>query len=116
MEIDHPQSEDRVNVASNNELQCTIALAALERVVDPEIGLNVVDLGLIYRIDFDAHSITLTMTLTTRHCPMGEAITAAVEQVMRETFSTSRITVELLFDPPWNSTRISETGKTYLNM
>ena len=115
MEIDHPQSKDHGNVSTNNELRCTIALAALESVVDPEIGLNVVDLGLIYRIDFNASGITLTMTLTTRHCPMGDAITNAVEQVMGEIFSAAPTVVELVFDPPWNATRISAAGKEFLN-
>lgn len=106
-----------MNVSTNNELQCTIALAALESVIDPEIGLNVVDLGLIYRIDFDAQParISLLMTLTTAFCPMGDAITAAVEQVMHETFSTVEIGVELTFDPPWTPGRISEAGNEFLN-
>ena len=106
-----------MNVSTNNALQCTIALAALENVLDPEINLNVVYLGLIYRIDFDPQParITLHMTLTTSFCPMGDAITAAVEQVMHETFSTSHVSVELTFDPPWNPTLISEAGKEFLN-
>lgn len=114
METDHTQA--LLNVNTNNVLQCTIALAALESVVDPEIGLNVVDLGLIYGIEFKECNIILTMTLTTRHCPMGDVIRTAVEQVMEETFSTMQISVGLTFDPPWNPARISGTGKEFLNM
>jgi metal-sulfur cluster biosynthetic enzyme len=118
MEIDHPQTAGRVTVHTNNELQCTIALAALESVIDPEIGLNIVDLGLIYRIDFDTqgHKLSLYMTLSTPFCPMGDAITAAAKQVMRETFPGPEIDLELTFDPPWTHTRISDAGKELLNM
>ena len=66
---------------TNNTIQSTIALAALESVYDPEIGLNVVDLGLICQIDFDqsANKIFCLMTLTTQFCPMGESITVGVK-------------------------------------
>lgn len=118
METDHPQTTSIVNVASNNQLQCTIALAALEGVIDPEIGLNVVDLGLIYAVDFQAQPamISVRMTLTTRFCPMSEAITSAVEQVLHETFPGPEINIALTFDPPWTHARISDRGKEFLNL
>lgn len=105
-----------MNVKTNNDLQCTIALAALENVIDPEIGLNVVDLGLIYQVDFDepASKISLYMTLTTAFCPMGDSITAAAEQVLCETFTASEIKIVLTFDPPWDHSRISRAGKDLL--
>lgn len=106
-----------MNVITNNSIRCTIALAALEQVVDPEIGLNVVDLGLIYQLDFDEEhkKIFVTMTLTTQFCPMGESITAAVKRVMEHTFPGEEVRVELSFDPPWSHERISEEGKQFLN-
>lgn len=106
-----------MNVITNNNLRCTVALAALEQVVDPEIGLNVVDLGLIYQVDFDENEkkIYVTMTLTTRFCPMGESIIASVKRVMEHTFADEEINVELRFDPPWSYERISEEGKQFLN-
>ncbi len=106
-----------MNVITNNNIRCTIALAALEQVVDPEIGLNVVDLGLIYQVDFDEENkkIFVTMTLTTQFCPMGESITAAVKRVMEHTFPGEEVWVELSFDPPWSHERISEEGKQFLN-
>lgn len=105
-----------MNLITNNTIRSTIALAALKNVTDPEIGLNVVDLGLIYQIDFDEaeKKIYVTMTLTTQFCPMGESITDAVKRVLENTFS-EEIIVELIFDPPWNFDRISEEGKKYLN-
>lgn len=106
-----------MNVITNNSIRCTIALAALEQVVDPEIGLNVVDLGLIYQLDFgeEHKKIFVTMTLTTQFCPMGESITAAVKRVMEHTFLGEEVRVELSFDPPWSHERISEEGKHFLN-
>ena len=106
-----------MNIITNNNLKCTIALAALERVEDPEIGLNVVDLGLIYQIDFNDNDakIFVSMTLTTQFCPMGESITDAVKTALEDTFSGTEAIVTLCFDPPWNADRISEEGQNFLN-
>lgn len=106
-----------INVITNNNLQCTIALASLQNVVDPEIGLNIVDLGLVYQIDFDdaANKIYCTMTLTTQFCPMGESISNAVEGTLAATFPKYNVIVNLTFDPPWNNEMISAEGREFLN-
>jgi metal-sulfur cluster biosynthetic enzyme len=107
-----------MNVISNDNLRCTIALAALEQVKDPEIGLNVVDLGLIYQVDFDLAQqlVSMRMTLTTAFCPMGESISSAVKRVMQNTFPDMKIDLQLSFDPPWNAERISAAGREFLNL
>ena len=106
-----------MRVITNNNLKCTIALAALEMVTDPEIGLNVVDLGLIYQIDFDEENlkIFISMTLTTQFCPMGESITNAVKRDLENTFANMEVQLELTFNPPWNHEMISEEGQLFLN-
>ncbi len=106
-----------MNVITNNNIKCTIALAVLQNVVDPEIGLNVVDLGLIYQIDFDETNskIYVTMTLTTQFCPMGESITGAVRRVLENTFAGMELQLELTFNPPWSHERISGEGQRFLN-
>ena len=106
-----------MNVITNNNIKCTIALATLQNVVDPEIGLNVVDLGLIYQIDFDEtdSTIYLSMTLTTQFCPMGESITDAVKRALENTFTLMKVQLKLIFDPPWNHERISPEGQIFLN-
>ena len=106
-----------MNVITNNQIKCTIALASLQFVMDPEIGLNVVDLGLISQIDFDegAKSIYTSMTLTTQFCPMGESITTAVTHAIEKVFVNYVVKVDVVFDPPWNHTMISEKGHDYLN-
>lgn len=106
-----------MEVLCNNNLKCTIALAALSDVYDPEIGLSVVDLGLIYQIDFDEESMRIeaSMTLTTRFCPMGESITQNVTQTLARTFPEYSVNVNLTFDPPWRHERISPEGQAFLN-
>ena len=106
-----------MNVITNNNLKCTIALAALQSVTDPEIGLNIVDLGLIYQVDFDdtTRKIFLTMTLTTQFCPMGESIVAAATRALQSTFPGEEVVVELTFYPPWNHDMISAEGQKFLN-
>lgn len=106
-----------MNVSTNNNSKCPPALTALENVYDPEIGLNVVDLGLIYALDFneEEHRITCTMTLTTQFCPMGESITDGVKQSLQSAFPDYSAEVNLTFDPAWSYERISEAGRDYLN-
>ena len=106
-----------MNVITNNPVKCNIALASLLQVTDPEIGLNVVDLGLIYQLDFDEglRRIYAEMTLTTQFCPMGESIVDGVTNALQTTFSEDQVQVALTFDPPWNSERISEEGRLFLD-
>lgn len=106
-----------MNVITNNNLKCTVALAALQNIIDPEIGLNVVDLGLIYQLDFDekGNKIFCAMTLTTQFCPMGESITNAVKETLKSTFSYCDAAIELTFNPPWNQEMISAEGREFLN-
>jgi metal-sulfur cluster biosynthetic enzyme len=105
------------SVITNHNIQSTIALAALQHVIDPEIGLNIIDLGLIYQIDFNEPNkeIFVSMTLTTQFCPMGDSIKEAAARAMQQAFPQYEIHIELVFDPPWNADRISEEGQEFLN-
>ena len=106
-----------MNLITNNNIKCTVALATLQNVMDPEIGLNIVDLGLIYQIDFDESEkkIYCAMTLTTQFCPMGESITTAVKENLKLSFSEYEPTIDLTFDPPWSHEMISDEGREFLN-
>ncbi|MEO6903830.1 MAG: metal-sulfur cluster assembly factor [Bacteroidia bacterium] len=106
-----------MNVKTNNDIHSTIALAGLYNIIDPEIGLNIVDLGLVYEIDFNEENkeIVVTMTLTTEFCPMGETIVNSAKQAMEQSFSDYKIQVNLIFDPSWNVSMISEEGNKFLN-
>ncbi|MBS1750569.1 MAG: metal-sulfur cluster assembly factor [Bacteroidetes bacterium] len=105
-----------VNVITNNNERCEFALEGLYEVYDPEVGLNVVDLGLIYQLDFDESEKKLdcTMTLTTQFCPMGEAITGDTTRSLSGSFPDWQINVNLTFDPPWDYTKISPEGNKFL--
>ena len=105
------------NVITNNNSQCKVALEALQHLKDPEIGLNIVDLGLIYQIDFDEglHKLYCTMTLTTQFCPIGESIKQAAEEILKNSFPDHETIINLTFDPSWNHERISAEGKKFLN-
>jgi len=102
---------------TNNPDKCERVLSALEQVIDPEIGLNIIDLGLIYQVDFDEALSTLyvSMTLTTRFCPMGESIIESARNILENTFKDLEVSLSLTFQPPWNYERISEKGKIFLN-
>lgn len=105
-----------MNIYTNNESKCEVSLKGLYEVLDPEIGLNIVDLGLIYQIDFDESNqlIDLTMTLTTQFCPMGDSIVSDTKKSLQKSFPGWEITIYLTFNPVWDFTMISEEGREYL--
>lgn len=105
-----------MSVYTNDQEKSEIALAGLYQVDDPEVGLNIVDLGLVYQIDFDdaKKKVDLIMTLTTQFCPMGDAITSDTRNSLEESFPEWEINVELTFEPAWDYTMISPEGKEFL--
>lgn len=107
-----------MNEITNDEEKCDLALGALKFVMDPEIGLNVVDLGLIYQVDFDENDkkIFCTHTLTTQFCPMGETINDGITNALQQTFPDYEVGTQIIFDPPWEAHKISEDGREFLNM
>jgi metal-sulfur cluster biosynthetic enzyme len=78
----------------------------LKRVIDPELGMSIVKLGLVYDISVQDGAVTVTMTLTTRGCPLGDAITRGVEAVVAELPWVDQVRVQIVWDPPWNPTMI----------
>lgn len=106
-----------MNIITNDIEKRERAIDGLKNVMDPEIGLNVVDLGLVYQIDFDEaeKKVYCTMTLTTQFCPMGESISTGVTKALEQTFPEFEIEVNVIFNPPWNSEKISEEGREFLN-
>ncbi len=107
-----------IKIITNNNEKTLLAIEALKYVMDPEIGLNVADLGLIYQIDFDEaeKKVYCTHTLTTQFCPMGESIQNGVFNALTETFPDDEIVVNVIFNPSWNSQMISNEGRDFLNM
>jgi len=90
---------------------------ALRRVVDPEVHLNIWDLGLVYELEADDDGrVDVTMTLTTEHCPLHGPMKEAVEQVLSEVPGVTSVDVDLVFDPPWSPDLISDEGKELLGL
>ena len=92
------------------------AVGYLREVIDPEIGLNIVDLGLIYKVEVDISKrrILVTMTLTTEFCPMGGAITESVEETLKDYYEGYEVEVNLIFDPSWHPGMITDAGSAFL--
>ncbi len=88
--------------------------AALSDVIDPELGVNVVDLGLIYNIQIDNAKISVDMTLTTPGCPLAAMLAGNVEQALREAFPDMDVEVSLVWDPPWTPEMLSDEAKAQL--
>jgi len=88
----------------------------LKSVYDPEIGVDIVNLGLIYRLDIseDGKSVEVDMTLTSVGCPLGPSLIGMVEEVLKRKFEN--VSVNVVFDPPWTPEMISEEGKQALGI
>ncbi len=89
------------------------AVEALKKVVDPEVGVNVVDLGLIYELKPENDRIYVKMTLTSPFCPLGGLIIMGVEQALKAA-GFKKVDVDVVFDPPWTPERMSEEAKRKL--
>jgi metal-sulfur cluster biosynthetic enzyme len=89
---------------------------ALYEVMDPETGVNLVDLGLIYEVDYDPETKTakVVMTLTTPACPAGEVIMDGVQRRLAREDGVDKVEVELTFEPAWTPERITEDGRAVL--
>jgi metal-sulfur cluster biosynthetic enzyme len=89
----------------------SVVLAALSEVIDPELGLDIVSLGLVYGIEDDADSITVTYTLTSPGCPLGDEIAARIVEEVSSVARGTRVEPRLVFSPPWTLDRISEDAR-----
>lgn len=88
----------------------------LKDVYDPEIGVNVVDLGLIYKLEEPEEGLLhIEMTMTTPGCPAHDTISDAVEWAAAQAFGVGLVTVDVVWDPPWNPDLMSDEAKEFLN-
>ena len=112
-------TQDNQEVDMNKQLEESI-IAGLKTVYDPEIPVNIYDLGLIYKIDIDDVNVDITMTLTSAFCPSAEEIPeqvqTVVENALKELNTTRTTSVEVVFDPPWTPERVSEEAKLEMGM
>ncbi len=93
-------------------------LAKLSNVMDPELGLSIVDLGLVYDVEvLDEKSVYISITLTFPGCPYGQTLINDAEQAVKELPGAEKVDIELVWDPPWNPSEMaSEFAKDVLGI
>lgn len=92
-------------------------ISELKHIYDPEIPVNIYDLGMIYDINvLDNNNIEILMTFTAPNCPEAENIPIIIENNLRNIPEINEIKINITFDPPWDRSRMSEIAKLELNM
>lgn len=86
----------------------------LRECIDPELGINIVDLGLVYGINVEGSRVHVMMTLTTPGCPLDSYFTRDITDKLKRVKGISDVCVELTFDPPWTPSKMSEESKDFL--
>jgi len=90
---------------------------ALENVIDPELGIDIVNLGLVYDVDLDDEGLaTVTMTLTSMGCPLGPVIVDQVNTALSELPEVKSTNVNIVWNPPWSKDRMSRYAKMALGV
>ena len=102
---------DKISICEND------IISNLTNVYDPEIPVNIYDLGLIYDVKVDdKNNVDVKMTLTTPNCPVAESLPMEVENTVKEVKEVNKVNLELVWDPPWDKSMITEAGKLELNL
>ena len=92
-------------------------VGALKTVYDPEIPADIYELGLIYKVDIaDDRAVTVDMTLTTPNCPSAQELPIMVENAVSSVAGVGPVTVNIVWDPPWEQSRMSDEARATLNM
>lgn len=109
---DQPQPDD-VGAAAPSPDQVKLAL---RKVKDPELNLNIIDLGLVYDISVDGSDVQIDMTLTSPGCPAGPQIMGDVERVLRAMPGVANVTLNLVWTPFWTPERIEPRVRAYMGI
>jgi FeS assembly SUF system protein len=92
-------------------------IEALRTVFDPEIPVNIYEMGLIYEVKVDAAgAVTIQMTLTSPHCPAAQSMPAEVEAKVRAIAGVTDVNIDLVWEPPWDQNKMSEAARLQLGM
>jgi metal-sulfur cluster biosynthetic enzyme len=86
-------------------------MEALENVIDPELGLDFVSLGLVYDVELEGNDVHITFTLTSPGCPIGPQVTEQMKEFVSEVEGVERVFPKMTFSPPWSPERMSEDAK-----
>ena len=88
----------------------------IKKIYDPEIPVNIYELGLIYDIKVDDNNVEVKMTLTSPNCPVAESLPKEVKDSILKIKDVKDVDLKLVWDPPWNQTMMSEAAKLELNL
>jgi len=89
----------------------------IKKIYDPEIPVNIYELGLIYKIDVDEkNKVNIDMTLTSPNCPVAESLPNEVKENIKKVEGVSDVNLNLVWEPPWNKDKMSEAAKLELNL
>ena len=93
-------------------------IAEIKKIYDPEIPVNIYELGLIYKIEVDNknNKVNIDMTLTSPNCPVAESLPGWVENAAKGVTGVTGVEVDLVFDPPWDQERMTEAARLELGM
>jgi metal-sulfur cluster biosynthetic enzyme len=91
-------------------------IEALRQVEDPELGMDIVDLGLLYDVEVEGRRVKVTHSLTSMGCPVGPLIQEDIDRVTRELPGVEDVDVELTWDPPWTPDKMSDDAKFILGL
>jgi metal-sulfur cluster biosynthetic enzyme len=86
----------------------------LTEVYDPELGVNIIDLGLVYDVEFQEGNVLIRMTLTTPGCPMHDTLVGGVERALKTLPSVQSVKVDVVWEPAWSPERMSADAKEHL--
>src|SRR6476620_4696756 len=86
-------------------------MEALENVIDPELGLDFVSLGLVYDVEIENQDVHITFTLTTPACPIGPQVTEQMKEFVSEVEGVEKVFPKMVFTPPWSPEKMSEDAK-----
>ena len=95
----------------------TKVIEAVKKIYDPEIPVNIYELGLIYKIDVDEkNKVDVDMTLTSPNCPVAESLPNEVKENIKKVEGVSDVNLNLVWEPPWDKDKMSEAAKLELNL
>src|SRR5215208_1033807 len=115
MSASHPNALDAVHAAEpaavSDDLLRHAVVDALADVLDPELGISVVDLGLVYGVDVLDGRVHVKLSMTTPSCPLGEQLVLDAEDRLRATDGVAAVQVEIVWEPPWGPERMSNAAR-----
>jgi metal-sulfur cluster biosynthetic enzyme len=89
---------------------------SLKQIYDPEVGVNIVDMGLIYSLDIEENKVNITMTLTSPGCPAGPQILSQVDSALKALEGVDDVDIKVVWSPPWTPDMLSEEARDQLGI